>query len=217
MPNQQTIIFDLDGTLIHSAPGIIAAFGAVLNANQLTPLIPLNEGIIGPPLLETMARLTGETGNVRLTQLTDAFKAAYDVDGVRATNAYPEIDILLATLSTHRRRLFVATNKRIAPTRAIVDRLGWAPHFEGLYALDSYQPRLVDKGTLLRHLLGEQQLLGTDCIYVGDKHEDGIAADINGIPFIAAHWGYGEFALADSPPHWMHARSPASLLELLLA
>ena len=216
MPTQQTIIFDLDGTLIHSAPGILAAFGAVLSANQLTPLIPLNERIIGPPLMETMARLTGETDSIRLTQLIETFKTAYDVEGVRATLAYPEIDVLLASLST-RRRLFVATNKRIAPTRAIVDRLGWASYFEGLYALDSYQPRLVDKGTLLRHLLAERQLVGADCVYVGDKHEDGTAADINEIPFIAAHWGYGEFSRPDCPPHWMHASSTANLLELLVA
>lgn len=217
MSANHAVIFDLDGTLIDSAPGIIAAFGAVLAAHQIVPCVPLNDSLIGPPLAETLTRLTGETDGARLVQLTDGFKAAYDGDGVNATMAYPGVDALLEKLVARQQRLFVATNKRIAPTRAIVERLRWSAYFSSLYALDIYQPRLADKGTLLARLLMEQNLSPATCIYIGDKHEDGHAADSNDIAFVAAHWGYGDFASSNCPSHWLHAATPAELLELLIA
>lgn len=217
MSAHHTVIFDLDGTLVDSAPGIIAAFRAVLAAHQIAPHVPLNDSLIGPPLTETLMRLTGESDDAQLAQFIDAFKAAYDGEGVNATPAYAGIDVLLRGLATRHQKLFVATNKRIAPTRAIVERLHWSAHFSSLYALDIYKPRLADKGALLSHLLAEQNLSPASCIYIGDKHEDGHAADSNGITFVAAHWGYGDFVPTNCPTHWLHATSPAELLELLIA
>ncbi|MBK9625778.1 MAG: HAD hydrolase-like protein [Rhodocyclaceae bacterium] len=153
MSAHHTVIFDLDGTLVDSAPGIIAAFRAVLAAHQIAPHVPLNDSLIGPPLAETLTRLTGETDGARLAQLTEDFKAAYDGDGVNATAAYAGVDALLEKLVARQQKLFVATNKRIAPTRAIVERLHWSAHFSSLYALDIYKPRLADKGALLCSLV----------------------------------------------------------------
>ena len=48
------ILFDLDGTLIDSSPGILASFGRVLAAHGLEPLVPLDASLIGPPLAETL-------------------------------------------------------------------------------------------------------------------------------------------------------------------
>ena len=217
MASTRTVIFDLDGTLVDSAPGIITAFREVLAAHQIEPRVPLDNCLIGPPLAETMARLTGETNTAKLVALAEAFKSAYDGTGVSATPAYPGIDKLLAELQQRQMTLHVATNKRIAPTLAILERLGWTKYFSSVYALDLYQPRLADKAVLLTHLLAEQELTPAACIYIGDKHEDGAAADQNGIAFVAATWGYGDFASTACAAHWQSARSPKHLQELLIA
>ena len=216
MSSTRTVIFDLDGTLVDSAPGIITAFREVLATHHIKPRVPLDNSLIGPPLAETMARLTGETNAAELAALAEAFKSAYDGTGVSTTPAYPGINELLAELQQRQMTLHVATNKRISPTLAILERLGWTKHFSSVYALDLYQPRLADKAVLLTHLLAEQALTTASCIYIGDKHEDGAAADQNGIAFVAATWGYGDFALTACAAHWQSASSPKHLLELLV-
>ena len=53
------ILFDLDGTLIDSSPGILASFARVLAARGLAPVVALDPSIIGPPLADTLRRISG--------------------------------------------------------------------------------------------------------------------------------------------------------------
>ena len=216
MHQAQHIIFDFDGTLVDSAPAILAGFAAVLTAHGITPQLPLDEGLIGPPLQETLALLSGIKDKQKLTQLAEDFKRHYDSDGVLVTPAYRGVTSMLDDLRRSNRILHIATNKRIAPTRSIVAHLGWTETFDSLYALDIYSPRLADKSALLACLLHERKLAAAHCIYVGDKFEDGEAADGNQLPFIAAQWGYGDFEQDECPQHWQFAESPNVLKTILL-
>ena len=54
------LIFDFDGTLVDSGPGILHALGLVLQARGLQPQIPLTSDIIGPPLPVTLRKLAGD-------------------------------------------------------------------------------------------------------------------------------------------------------------
>lgn len=215
MRTQRHIIFDLDGTLIDSAPGIIAAFRAVLAAKQITPQCALNDALIGPPLAETLTRLSGVSEPNFLNELIDAFKLRYDDEGVRTTRAYAGIDTLLNELHAKNFILHIATNKRIAPTQFLITQLKWSAYFSSLNALDMVVPRLPDKAALLSQMLAMQGFAASDCVYVGDKHEDGIAADANQIPFIAVKWGYGDFNVATLPAHWQITPTPNDLRAML--
>lgn len=212
---QRHIVFDLDGTLIDSAPGIIAAFRAVLAAKQISPQCALNDALIGPPLAETMTRLTGVGEPHALKELIDAFKLCYDDEGIRTTHAYDGIDALLGELRKKNFGLHIATNKRLAPTQSLVTQLKWSAYFSSLNALDMVTPRLPDKAALLALMLTTQGLVANECVYVGDKHEDGIAADVNKIPFVAVAWGYGDFDQATLPAHWQIAATPSTLCTML--
>ena len=77
-----TVLFDLDGTLIHSAPGILAAFRKVLADAGIEPVDAVDERVIGPPLMKTLARLSGLEPGERLDAVATAFKATYDTVGV---------------------------------------------------------------------------------------------------------------------------------------
>lgn len=194
-----SIIFDLDGTLIDSRAAILNAFGKALAEKGIQPRIALSAVRIGPPLAETLRELTGSSDEALLDSLAEHFKAHYDSTGYRASEVFAGIPELLAALPATGARCFLATNKRIAPTRLILNHLRWEHCFEAVYALDCQTPRLPDKSTMLARLITEKVLNAQDTIYVGDTPEDQTAASANGLRFAAVTWGYGDFTAADAP------------------
>lgn len=216
MPRHTHVLFDLDGTLIDSAPAILASFRAAFAQTGVAPVRAIDAGIIGPPLVETLQHLSGSTDPACIDALTQAFKQSYDNSGYRATLAYPGIDALLDALAGAGCRLSIATNKRIHPTRLILEFLGWHRHFSHVYALDLFTPRLPDKATMLQRLLDEQEIPRTDAIYIGDRREDGESAASNRLPFVAATWGYGSLGADELAPGWQAAATPQALADMLL-
>ena len=87
MARYSHILFDLDGTLIDSAPAILASFQAAFAASGVTPVRPISNDIIGPPLTETLQLLAGNTDATLIARLSEAFKASYDSSGYQATTA----------------------------------------------------------------------------------------------------------------------------------
>lgn len=217
MPRYSHILFDLDGTLIDSAPAILASFRDAFAASDVAPVRPIDADIIGPPLNETLQLLSGSDDPALIARLAEAFKASYDTTGYKSTAAYDGIGELLATLAQAGLSLSIATNKRIHPTRLILEHLGWHRYFAHVYALDLFSPRLPDKAAMIARLLADHAIPREAAIYVGDRGEDGESADTNGLPFIAATWGYGSIEPAAMAGHWRHAASPQALGEALLA
>lgn len=217
MPRYRHILFDLDGTLIDSAPAILASFRDSFARNGLQAVRSIDESVIGPPLIETLQLLAGSTDKALIDRLADGFKASYDTEGYKATAAYAGVGDMLARLAGAGLSLSIATNKRLHPTRLILEHLGWSRHFDHVYALDLFEPRLPHKAAMIQRLLADQEIPGDGAIYIGDRSEDGESADANGLPFIAATWGYGSITAAEMPAHWRQAASPSALADLLLA
>ena len=211
------ILFDLDGTLIDSAPAILASFREAFAQTGVVPVRVIDDSIIGPPLKETLQLLAGSQEAGLIGQLEAAFKASYDSEGYKATAAYAGVGDLLAALAGAGLTLSIATNKRIYPTRLILQHLGWLDHFAHIYALDLFTPRLPNKAAMIARLLADQQIPQDQAIYIGDRSEDGESADANGLPFIAVTWGYGSLTAAEMRPDWRAAAQPAALAALLLA
>lgn len=216
MPRYPHILFDLDGTLIDSAPAILASFREAFVQAGIAPVRRIDESIIGPPLNETLQLLSGSDDPAVIARLAEAFKASYDSTGYQATAAYAGVGTLLAELAAAGLKLSIATNKRIHPTRLILDHLGWQAHFAHLYALDLFTPRLPDKATMIGRLLADQGIPKDQAIYIGDRSEDGESADANGLPFIAVTWGYGSLTPTEMRATWRAAAQPAALGALLL-
>lgn len=206
------LVFDLDGTLIDSAPSILGCFRRALDEAGMAPRVPLDDRLIGPPLAQTLRTLTGVEDEGAIASLADAFKRHYDTTGYRETLPYAGVAEALAELKAAGHRLALATNKRILPTRAILGHLGWDGLFASVWALDSVEPRLADKTAMLGALLADAGVPPGQAAYVGDKAEDGLAADANGMAFVAACWGYGDFA--DAPGHWRRLDAPAGLPDM---
>lgn len=201
------VIFDLDGTLIDSAPSIIESFRLVLLEAGLTPQVALDAALIGPPLRQTLMKITGLPAGNELEGLVGSFQRIYDNDGYRATDVYPGIGDLLSVLADNDVPVAIATNKRRTPTLKILSYFGWCDYFRQVGTLDTPNPPHADKATLIRSLLAELELDARQTLYVGDKYEDGEAAAANGMPFIAVDWGYGEWDRAAMPRGWKLART----------
>lgn len=212
MTHKPILIFDLDGTLIDSAPSILSSLAMVLDEAGIAARVPLSSSLIGPPLQETLSTLSGINDPNVIGTYIEAFKRHYDSGGYKETRVYPGIAELLATLHASGFSLHLATNKRYGPTQLILDHLGWSTLFQSVYALDLYNPRLPDKSALLKCLLDEHALRPADALYIGDKSEDGLAAEINDLEFLGVKWGYGDF---DGGCRWTVIDSPASLLKRL--
>jgi phosphoglycolate phosphatase len=72
------MVFDLDGTLVDSAPSILVSMWAAFKEEGIKPTRPLTPEIIGPPLAVALSSLLGEESLVKLPRLTEAFKRHYD-------------------------------------------------------------------------------------------------------------------------------------------
>jgi phosphoglycolate phosphatase len=214
MSRFDAIIFDLDGTLIDSAPGILKGFELAFKSLNQPIRGSLSPDIIGPPMRETLERLLGYHDPIVLDQLINAFKLKYDSVGYRDSTVYPGIQALLEALHARGIDLYLATNKRHVPTQKIVDELGWRPFFKDALSFDSLQPAR-SKAAVIGHLIATHGLQKTRTCYVGDRHEDGLASDANSIAFMWAVWGYGTEPAHKAPPHWRRLMTPD--IEQLLA
>lgn len=206
------LLFDLDGTLIDSAPSILAAFAAALAEAGLTPRMALTSAIIGPPLMQTLALLTGLDDSEQLQTLAAGFKRHYDESGYRQTQVFPGVAETLRSLAEQGVAMHIATNKRLLPTERILDFLGWRDWFGTVYAADMPGRGFKDKAAMVAAQLHDLALSPAQACYIGDRVEDRHAAEQNALRFIAACWGYGGFA--DAPPTdvALSATAPAQLL-----
>ena len=167
------LLFDLDGTLIDSSAGILGSFERVLAMHGLAPAEPLTAALIGPPLAVTLRQVSGlgETGDdALLGRLVEAFKADYDSEGYRATTAFPGVADGLAQLAGAGSRLFILTNKRLLPSRRILDALGLARHFAGIHSRDETEPPAPSKAAVTRRVIGQHRIDPARACIVGASY-----------------------------------------------
>ena len=186
-----TVIFDLDGTLIDSSPGILESFEGAFSALNIEIQRPLNSSIIGPPLYESLKLLSGLSDKSVLDKLAEHFKLYYDSEGYKKTIIYPGINTMLSDISfLNRFNVYIATNKRILPTRKILKLFNWGSVFDEIFALDSFSPPLASKGKLIARILDVKNISNENVIYIGDREDDKLAAKENNVLFEMVSWGF---------------------------
>jgi phosphoglycolate phosphatase len=191
MTNIKYIIFDLDGTLIDSAPSILATFLMVLKKHNIPAKVPLESSLIGAPLDETLAKISGIRNESILQMLKEDFKVTYDNETFKESRIFNGIDQLLCTLHKLKIKLYIATNKRTIPTLLIIKHLGWDKLFDGIISSDTYNLKKLKKNEMIAELIKAKNIDASKCIYVGDTIDDYEAALYNNLEFIFASWGYG--------------------------
>ena len=186
----QNIIFDLDGTLIDSSRGVLSSLDQICLENNIEIERPILKKIIGPPLRETLLRLTKIDDERSIDHLMNCFKLEYDSNGYKDTIVFEGINRMLSSLYDNGINLYIATNKRKNPTNKIINMLTWARFFKGIYSIDSFDC-VKTKGDLLSCIVKKYNL--KSCIYIGDHSDDFLASKVASLPYIMIGWGFGNF------------------------
>ncbi|CUH82437.1 phosphoglycolate phosphatase [Tropicibacter naphthalenivorans] len=192
------IVFDLDGTLIDSAPDIHLAVTRFLEEEGVATLdLPTITSFIGNGLPH-LVRLVINATPLRIehhARHTKRVMEHYDAVNGQLTRLYPGVRETLNVLQGQGHQLGLCTNKPSAPTRAILDEMGLI-HFQAVVGGDSLPTRKPDPDPLNAAFaeLGE----GPE-IYVGDSEVDAETARRAHVPFLLFTQGYRKSPVAELP------------------
>lgn len=196
MSQAATVIFDLDGTLTDSGPGILRSTRFALErlnaedgVDRPIPAEAELNWIIGPPLGESFVKLVGAD---RAPALLDYYRERYATIGLFENSLYAGVTEALDRLTALEFRLYVATSKVEVYAREILDHFGLTPYFAQIYGSEMDGGRAA-KNELLGYLLDRERLAPSpDVVMIGDRRHDALGARAVGISAIGALWGYGD-------------------------
>jgi len=213
--NIEGVLFDLDGTLLDSAPDLYAALVAQC----------VEEGVVPPPyppVREVVSRgaravlrcAFAERGEAALEALTPRYLQLYQDVMAQQTRAFDGIEDLLVRIEAHRLRWGIVTNKAAFLTDELVSRIGWADRASAVVSGDTLPVKKPDPAPVLL-ACARAGVEPAHCLFVGDDRRDIQAGATAGLYTVAASWGY----LDGGDPHTWGADAvldhPAELAALL--
>jgi phosphoglycolate phosphatase len=183
-------LFDLDGTLTESGPGIIASVRAAMATlgHAIDPAEDLS-WVIGPPLEAMMQRLLEPFGDARLAEAIDAYRAEYGAAGLFNSRVYPGIEAALDAFRAAGWQTYVATSKRSDFAHRILAHFALTDRFRAIYGSDG-SGGLAEKRELIRAVLDRETLAAAETVMIGDRSYDIDGARANGVKGIGVAWGY---------------------------
>ena len=216
-----TVVFDLDGTLVDTAPDLVDALNIVLR-NEGLPPVPYLEGraMIGGGarrMVELGLRWHGQPATPALVDRQYAnFIAHYSEHIADRSRPFPGVAAALDRLAGQGRRLAVCTNKLEALSRRLLDALGMGDRFATICGQDTFGIQKPDPEILRRTILVAGGEVGR-AIMIGDSGNDIAVARAVGLPVVAVDFGYTETPVAELRPDRIVShfdQLPAAVAEL---
>jgi phosphoglycolate phosphatase len=187
------LCFDLDGTLIDSAPDLSLALGAALRCVDLPPPSEAQtRGWIGDGLENLIHRALSDAGSDSREEFDTAlaaFHLSYAENLFNRSRLYPAVQSVLDTLRAEGHRICCITNKRTDYAEKLLKLAGVAELFEFTFGGNSF----TEKKPHPRQLIEAADRIGADprrCVMIGDSDTDSSAAINAGFEFIWASFGY---------------------------
>lgn len=202
----ETVLFDLDGTLIDPRLAITGSVQFALaeqgiNVEDPDLLLPF----IGPPLIESFQRYYG-LDLAQAVRAVEDYRFAFSEWGMAHNQPYPGIELLIQTLHERNVLLAIATSKSTPFEETILDTLGFSRYFDLIVGSNLDHTR-VAKQEVIAFLLAERpHIQDRSVIMVGDREHDVLGARANGIDTIAVAYGYGS-------PEELKAAAPLAIAE----
>ncbi len=186
-----TLLFDLDGTLTDPKVGITESIRYALAKMErpYPPEAPL-DWCIGPPLLDSFARLLQSDDPQLGQEALSLFRERFSTVGLFENEPYPDIANVLGKLQTTGLRLFVATSKPAVFAQRIVQHFDLEQYFQAVYGSEM-DGRLTHKNELIAHILQTEALTPAHTLMIGDREHDVLGAKANAVPAVGVTWGYG--------------------------
>ena len=211
----KTVLLDLDGTLTDPFPGISRCILHALDLQGLPPLTSSQlRSWIGPPLLSSFSGYFEQLGRGDARLALAQYRERFSSIGLFENAVYDGVPQLLKNLNKSGFRLFLATAKPQVYAQKIIE------HFElDSFLVKPYGSELdgqrTDKIELLAWITEQEQIKSADCIMVGDREHDMLAARYHSMAAIGVLWGYGsESELLDAGAQSL-ASGPAQLNEII--
>ena len=183
-------LFDLDGTLVDSAPDFIAVINRMRadrgrEAMSLADLRPVVSKGSRAMLAAGFPDVAASEREAWVQEFLDRYEAELGVHG----KPFDGVERMLAALEAHATPWGIVTNKPEYLARKLMPLLGWESRCAVLIGGDTLAVRKPDPLPLL-HAAESIGIVASDCVYVGDDERDILAARAAGMPSVVALWGY---------------------------
>ncbi len=210
------VLFDLDGTMIDSRPGILEGvahalcrLGIKISAAEVT------ESVIGPPLYDAFHNYYG-LSEQDATQAVAFYREYYKKGALFNNTLYDGVLPMLASLKEAGLSLYLATGKPLCFSVPITEKFGIAPFMTDFFAT-GLDGSYADKPSLLAHILATAGLDPADGVMVGDRRYDMEGANANRMDSVGVLWGYGDREELQSAGATYFAKDTKELTEILLS
>jgi phosphoglycolate phosphatase len=222
MTSPRIVAFDLDGTLVDTAPDLISALNYVLDREGLAP-VPLKSArnMIGAGARKLIERgLEVDGRNVtqdELARMTADFIDYYAEHIADASRPFEGLEASLDELEQNGFRFAVCTNKLEWLSKLLLDRLGLSGRFAAICGADTFGVSKPDP-TILRETVARAGGVLSEAIMVGDAGPDVGVARRAGIPVIGVEFGYTDVPIAELKPDRLIAHMkdlPAAVKSLM--
>lgn len=190
------VLFDLDGTIADSAPGIVASLTETIGELGL-PIPTPGELLewVGPPLPDSFTEKLGLTGPA-LERAMTAHRARYFTKGALDSTVFPGMHDILRRVHEAGIPSSLATSKPEAPATLMLDHFGLSGYLDVITGASADEVRSA-KADVVEEALRRLEARGIDLsrpVLVGDRHHDVEGAAVHGVPTIFVEWGYGSSA-----------------------
>ena len=209
------VLFDLDGTIVDSAPGITSSLAYTFEAMGLPVPSPADLlRWVGPPIMDSFRDFAGFDALTSARALA-IYREHYVMTGVFDAAVYPGVPGVLAAIHAAGIPLSLATSKPESTARLILEHYGLDAYFDEITGASEDEVRSA-KADVVEEALRRLTARGIDLsrpVMVGDRHHDVEGAAVHGVPTIFVTWGYG--APAETAGTIAAVGTAAELLEAL--
>lgn len=191
MRNYDTILFDLDGTVTDSAPGVMNSFHYALSRFGIEPETHAElKKVVGPPLSYSFHTFYGVPED-RVPEIMEYYLSYYLPKGIYENSVYPGMEELFQRLRAAGKRLVIASSKRQDGVETVMAHFGLAQYFDFLGGSDATVGR-VEKADVLRHIIDTLPIADLKtAVLVGDRKYDVEGARPFGLDTVGVLHGYG--------------------------
>jgi len=199
-----TIVFDLDGTLVETAPDLVDTLNFVFGREGIPP-VPFDEArtFVGHGARAMITRGLDAEGRTVTPQILDKlfndFIDYYTAHVADRSYPFPGVIDALDALSERGHRLAVCTNKFEKQSRLLLDALEMTSHFATIVGQDTFKIAKPDPEVLRRTILAA----GGDpahAIMIGDSETDILTARAAELPVVAVDFGYSQAPVSEYSP-----------------